>query len=247
MGLTVYADFTCPLTFLAHQRARRVEDQGLGPIRWCAVVADRRRPVTGRVLDHDTAAALREAVLAAAQPDERVPLVTSRLSWAGALTASYAESLTDGRQDQLREAFLSALWERGADLSDAVDVRRLVADVMNPHVEDVLRRLPVTPLIPLGIGHDAGMRLAGATTTRLGHPLTTVGYRRQTSWARERAEHGPLPLPLVVTADRQALSGAPALDHLLQLADATLVRPARAVRTSLSGCPERPSELLSSS
>jgi len=34
MNITVYADFSCPLSFLAHQRAVRLEAQGPGEVDW---------------------------------------------------------------------------------------------------------------------------------------------------------------------------------------------------------------------
>lgn len=228
MNITVYADFTCPLSFLAHQRLEQLVRQGVEQVRWRAVLAEPGRPVTGRVLTPSSTAELRGAVLHSTFPDERLPVTTSRLSHAGALTAAYAEAVTDGVADLVRRAFLESLWQDGQELSDAVDVRRVITQVMNPDVPAVERRLPGTPLIPLGIDRTVAMRRSGGTITRLGGPISTIGQRRMTGWQQAWTDHGRPPLPMVVTDRGEARNGAEALAYLRDL-----LSPADAVAGSL--------------
>lgn len=217
MHLTVYADFTCPLSFLAHQRVERLVAQGIADVTWHVVVGDRARPVTGQRLDEDAVSRLRAVVQEWTAADEVVPAVPATLSHAGPLTAAYAESVTDGVERELRGAVMHALWVEGQDLSDAVDVRAHVARVMNAdHQADNWRR--TLSVMPLGIGPDEAMRRAGGTPTRLGSPVTTVGYRRMHGSQHGWGLRGSQALPLVVTDLGEALPAVAGLQHLLSLA-----------------------------
>lgn len=119
MSITVYADFSCPLSFLAHQRVARLEAQGLEEVDWRAVVAQPARSVTGRLLTPDMKAELGRVARQSATSAEELPTVPSRLCHAGAMTAAYAEAFSDDVAAPLRAAFLRAVWREGENLSDA--------------------------------------------------------------------------------------------------------------------------------
>lgn len=88
---------------------------------------------------------------------------------------------------------------------------------MNPKVIAVARRLPGTPLIPLGIDQPSGMRRSGGTITRLGGPISSAGHRRMVTWSQNWESRGRPQLPVIVTTNGQVLAGEAGLTHLLGL------------------------------
>lgn len=214
MTLTVYADFSDPLSYLAHQRVARLG----APVDWRAVVARPLGPVTGTRVAPADAEAWTQTLARLALPGERLPVLPQALPHPGALTSAFAEAVDDGAQDALRAAAMAALWEDGGGLPDVTAVKRLVAAVMNPPATDVLPRLPRTPLLELGcVDPTVPVRRSGGTVSLHGGPVTTRAQHRLDAWRDGWRLRSHAALPLVVTDLGEALPGERGLAYLAGL------------------------------
>lgn len=150
----IYADFNCPYSYLASQRADLLSRAGVA-VYWRAVEHDRGLPRTGSRPDSDQAGwerALAE-VTSLAMPAERVPPGRPVLiSNTEAAVAAYAEAVSDGVAGGLRRRLFRAIWLHGLHLSSAYEVRRLVTEVMRP-AENINGQL-ASPDIPSMLNRD---------------------------------------------------------------------------------------------
>ena len=104
MQLIVYGDFNCPYSYLASLRAEELERLG-HRVDWRAVEHDPGLSMTGMPSAADTDRERRELaeVAALALPGEQVPAgAPGMISNTYAVTAAYAESVTDGFAGRLR-------------------------------------------------------------------------------------------------------------------------------------------------
>lgn len=214
MTITAYADLVDPLAHLLSQRLDAVAALTGTPVRWCAVQHERTGSVLGRRVSEQEEHALLAQVRRLARPEEVVAEHFSTRSHSAAVVAALAESVADGRCDELRRALVEAVHVLGRDLSSADEVRRVVAEVMCPQLS-CLETARAGGWAPMGVPDPATtMRALGGTTTRLGSPITSAGQARVDRWRREWAAHGAPTEPLLVTRLGEALVGERALAHL---------------------------------
>ncbi|HEY5786862.1 MAG TPA: DsbA family protein [Microlunatus sp.] len=129
--IVVYGDFACPWSYLASQRADRLEAHGTN-VDWRAVESCLRAwdtRATKRRLEQ-----VRDAipeVRAALVPGESFPASLGRY---GPLTAAavsaYAEGCAAERSTVIRRLLFDALWVHGVDLNNANALRRLTAPML---------------------------------------------------------------------------------------------------------------------
>ncbi|MFC7279161.1 DsbA family protein [Paractinoplanes rhizophilus] len=220
MQLIVYGDFNCPYSYLASQRADALRRRG-HRVDWCAVEHDPRLSMTGTpsVADADRWRRELAEVGALALPGEHAPInVPALISNTYAATSAYAESLTDGVADRLRRDLFDAIWVRGAHLSNAYDVRPLIAALTFPHVP--VRSLLGLELPQPGLGNPdpaQPTRMLGGTITPTGAPLTTTGWRRVVGWRRQWLTLGVPVVPAAVNSTGVVHFGVDALTWLAGL------------------------------
>jgi len=136
MRLVVYGDFNCPYSYLASQRTDALERLGQR-VDWYAVEHEPRLSMTGTpcAADADRWRSELAEVAGLALPGEHAPAnVPTLISNTYAATSAYAESLTDGIAGPLRRDLFHAIWVRGAHLSNAYDVRPLIAALTFPRM-----------------------------------------------------------------------------------------------------------------
>jgi hypothetical protein len=220
MQLIVYGDFNCPYSYLASQRAEELERLGRR-VDWYAVEHDPRLSMTGTSSAADADRWRRELaeVAGLALPGEHVPAgAPGMISNTYAATSAYAEAVTDGIAGRLGRDVFRAIWMSGAHLSNAYDVRPLIAVLTFP-------RIPVRTWLGLelprpGLGSpdpNQPTRMLGGTIAPTGAPLTTTGWRRMTGWRRDWLALGVPVLPAVVDPAGIARFGVEALTWLAGL------------------------------
>ncbi|MCU7731188.1 DsbA family protein [Actinoplanes sp. KI2] len=220
MQLIVYGDFNCPYSYLASQRTDVLQRLG-HRVDWRAVEHDPQLSMTGTPSAADAGRWRRELTEVGdlALPGKHAPTnVPALISNTYAATSAYAEALTDGIADQLRRNLFHAVWLSGAHLSNAYDVRPLIAALTFPHV-------PVRSCLGLelprpGLGNPdpaQPSRMLGGTIAPTGAPLTTTAWRRITSWRHDWLALGIPVLPTVVDSAGTARSGVEALTWLAGL------------------------------
>jgi 2-hydroxychromene-2-carboxylate isomerase len=182
----VYGDFNCVFCYLASQRADRLVRDEKADVEWYAVEDRPRLPVTG-VSGQNGEDVMREAALLAL-PGEQLPAtLPTVVANTRAAVSAYAEAVTDGIQDQLRLRLFEAIWGQGRNMSGALDVRRVVADLTWP--ADPIYQHLISPDLPSPVLHDPDpMRIArreGGTITLDGEPLTNSAYYRARQWRQQ--------------------------------------------------------------
>ena len=172
MKVTVYGDFNCVFCYLASQRADRLAREGKADVAWYAVEHRPRLPVTGFTGGQNDAEVMAEAALLAL-PGEQLPAtLPAVMTNTRAAVSAYAEAVTDGIQDQLRLRLFEAIWVQGRNMSGALDVERLVADLTWP--ADPIDQHLISPDLPNPVLHDPDpMRV----TRREGGTVTPGGSR----------------------------------------------------------------------
>jgi hypothetical protein len=218
MVIIIYADFSCPYSYLASLRADQLLWSGAAEIDWRAIT-HRRGPSDGGPRpddgndDRDRGLA---AVAALARPGEQGPHPLAGPVNEGATVAAYAEAVSDGVQDQLRRRLFDAIWTEARRVSIVDEVRHLIADVMCPP-EPIWPRL-ISPDLPGALLHDPDVnrivRRSGGTVTLYDGPLTATGSRRIRQWQQEWLAL-PHPLtPVVIAPDGAVLPRLGALRYL---------------------------------
>jgi hypothetical protein len=193
--LTVYADFNCPLSYLASARVDVIVERGLATVDWRAVEHDRCIPTGGRrlvgelreALDHeisDVRTRLRRGELLPV----RVPNFRSNTA---AATAAYAQAPPDAA-DAVRRGLFRAVWGEGRNVSDPAEVARItqISVVDQPDRVAYWRgcwlglERPVVPVLLLHTGYVARGSVALASLGR----LAFAGSLPCRPWAEFRAE-----------------------------------------------------------
>lgn len=217
MTIIVYADFSCPLSYLASQRVDRLPPPLAGRIDWRAVdvPGERNGHLALRRPPRDELAEL-------AYPGESVPAaITTRA--AHPAVAAYAEAVSDGIHLEMRRRLFDAIWTDQLDLGDTSEVRRIIAAMTWPQ-PDLTVQLGV-PDIPLPSTRvtdpHRAIRQFGATIAPDFLPvttaLTTSAHRRIETWRRAWLGLPDRDLPAVL-ADGFLLTGTAALGRLAELA-----------------------------
>ena len=145
MEIIIYADFSCPYSYLASLRADQLLWSGAAEIDWRATTHSTDDGRDDR--DRDLA-----AVAALTRPGEQGPHPLAGPVNEGATVAAYAEAVSDGVQDQLRRRLFDAIWTEARRVSTVYEVRNLIADVMCPP-EPIWPRL-ISPDLPSALLHD---------------------------------------------------------------------------------------------
>ncbi|RAG83348.1 hypothetical protein DN069_22790 [Streptacidiphilus pinicola] len=218
MNLIVYADFNRPMCCLASQRVDRLLARGLD-VQWRAVEHDRRLSMMGTPSAALHAAENLDAARLLLMPGDWLPVTApDQVSNTRAAVAGYAEAVSDGLQNEMRRSIFDAIWVHGRHLSDAYEVRRLIADLMWPPVPSMLYRLCDLPT-PLARETDLtrAMRRSGGTVIPGGGPLTTIAWRRIRAWREEWRQLPTRELPTLVGPDGRVSQGIAALDALAAL------------------------------
>jgi hypothetical protein len=233
MEIIIYADFSCPYSYLASLRADQLLWSGAAEIDWRAVT-DRGGPPPddGRNYRDERDDRDRElaAVAALARPGEQGPHRLAGPVNEAATAAAYAEAVSDGVQHRLRRRLFDAIWTEARRVSTVYDVRHLIADVMCPP-EPILHHL-ISPDLPVPLLHDPDVnrvvRRSGGTVTVYEGPLTAAGERRIRRWQREwRALPAPV-TPVVIAPGGEVLARLGALRYLTETASVgTLPPPAQ--------------------
>jgi hypothetical protein len=224
MAIVIYADFSCPYSYLASLRVDRLLWSGAAEIDWRAIQRHPRLP--GPPPGSPQPAGCDErgrdlAVVAAhARPDEQVPHPPAGPVDVEATGAAYAEAVAEGAQDQLRRRLFTAIWTQGRRVSTVYEVRQLIAEVMCPP-EPIWPRLN-SPDLPGALLHDPDVnrviRRSGGTVTVYGGPLTGAGSRRVRQWQQEWLALPGRATPVVIAPGGTVLQRAVALHYLAALA-----------------------------
>jgi len=209
MEIIIYADFSCPYSYLASLRADQLLWSGAAEIDWRAITHSTDDGRDDR--DRDLA-----AVAALAGPGEQGPHPLAGPVNEGATVAAYAEAVSDGVQDQLRRRLFDAIWTEARRVSAVYEVRHLIADVMCPP-EPIWPRL-ISPDLPGALLHDPDVnrivRRSGGTVTVYDGALTATASRRIRRWRQEWLAL-PQPLtPVVIPPDGAVLARLGALRYL---------------------------------
>jgi hypothetical protein len=218
MEIIIYADFSCPYSYLASLRADQLLWSGAAEIDWRAIT---HSTDDGRD-DRDLA-----TVAALARPGEQGPHRLAGPVNEAATAAAYAEAVSDGVQHRLRRRLFDAIWTEARRVSTVYEVRHLIADVMCPP-EPILHHL-ISPDLPVPLLHDPGVnrivRRSGGTVTVYEGPLTAAGDRRIRRWQREwRALPAPV-TPVVIAPGGAVLARLGALRYLTETASVGTLSP----------------------
>jgi DSBA-like thioredoxin domain len=151
MEIIIYADFSCPYSYLASLRADQLLWSGAAEIDWRAVTHSTDDGRDDR--DRDLA-----EVAALAGPGEQGPHSLAGPVNEGAAVAAYAEAVSDGVQDQLRRRLFDAIWTEARRVSAVYEVRHLIADVICPP-EPIWPRL-ISPDLPSARSPPRRQRIA---------------------------------------------------------------------------------------
>lgn len=240
MRLIVYGDFNCPYSYLASQRVDALLRQRRAEVDWRAVEHNPRLSMTGTPVAADPGGWKRELVesrllaLPGEQPPEAAPTLISNTL---AAVSAYAEAVTDGVEHDLRRLLFDAIWVHGRHLSNAYDVRALVASITYPPYP-LEPYLSSPELPPPGFGDPAPLhitRILGATIAPNGIPVTTTGWRRSRLWRTDWLDAAGPVVPVVVDPEGTALPGTRGLAYLAELlTDPQAPRARRAERPDVA-------------
>lgn len=239
----VYADFNSPLCYLAGLWVDQRFTEGVATD-WRAVEHAPGLSHLGLPSASAPPDLLREFEDAAELPipegDDELPgALPPVISNTEATVAACAEAVADGVYDELRRHLLQAIWIGKRHLSNAYEVRRIIAEVMYPHVPLGPYRSSELPQ-PL-TGHLdpwKATRCQGGTIAFDGGPLTTVGYRRVRAWREQWWALGRPDLPALVDERSTLYTGR---DAVLRLAGELMSPIAQGVR---AGAPRGAAERI---
>lgn len=185
MSLIVYADFSCPICYLAARRADALSAAGVA-IDWRAVEHAPQLPLAGRRLspaEQDRLAQAFEALQEVLLPGEtlpwRMPAIRPRTE---AAVSAYAESYGAGVADDVRRLLFALYWSDGADIGSPT-----------------VLRTPLTGPILRAASDAEPLRGSGYAVSVDRGPITTDAYRRIRSWRAEWRELGSPELPIVLS------------------------------------------------
>lgn len=191
----VYADFSCPRSYLASHRVDALAEVGV-LVEWRAIESDPSRPVAGSGLVGG--AELHRQLIELLGPGERLRWRTPDLAPnTEAAVTGYAEACGAGVAEQVRRVLFAAYWVDGADIGSLEVLRRLLAGpILRGH----------STSFPL---HDFGYAVSPSRG-----PITTAAWRRIRDWRREWAALNLTATPGLIADNGDLLCGAAALGHL---------------------------------
>ncbi|MGH3321742.1 MAG: DsbA family oxidoreductase [Streptosporangiaceae bacterium] len=201
MSLVVYGDFTDPYSYLASRRVDALVAAGV-EVDWRAVEGDRRVPVSGRLLDAEQSAAVKEELAAVTEwllSGEDLPHAPpSMVPRTEAAVSGYAEAYGAGVADDVRRLLFDAYWVRGVDVGSPGELRTLLAG-------PILR----------GQATAHPLREFGYAVTVNREPITTGAYRRIRAWRADWIDLRAGTLPTLVE-DGRVVAGPAAVERLAQ-------------------------------
>lgn len=216
----LYADFTCPWSYLAHRRLGQLRSAGLD-FELRAVEHSPWQAVTRTTVD-DQFACLREEVdnvAALLLPGEDLPydLYGFVPHTRGAVNGQ-AEAHGAGVAAVTAPLLFEAFWLHGLDLDNASVVRTLLAEAVlgGDSPSDPLRRW-------------------GRTLDVTGGPMTSLGWRLARGWRAQWMDLAKQVVPVLVTPRGTHYYGADVLTHLATLMADHGVDPAVAPSWPLPG------------
>jgi 2-hydroxychromene-2-carboxylate isomerase len=127
----VYGDFNCPYSYLASMRVDLLTERGV-TVQWRAVEHDRSLPGGGSPTEPELARWRRELddvaqlAIAGERPAAAVGPMTSNTE---AAVAAYAAAFGIQLGPAVRARLFDAVWVQHRNLSDAAEVRRVLADL----------------------------------------------------------------------------------------------------------------------
>ncbi len=201
MTLTVYGDFTDPLSRIASLRSDALRAAGWD-VDWRAVAATRSTRAVAEPAD----AEFRERVADAASWLQQHCLPTERLQMTAPGIAAcpdppisgFAEAVGAGVADHVRRLLFRSYWLDGLDIGSP----------------EVLRRLLAVPILH-GRSPSEVLSVSGYAVAVNGVPITTAAWQRVRRWRASWEDLGRPPLPVVV--DNDTYSGFEALARLRAL------------------------------
>lgn len=200
-ALVVYADFGCPMCYLASQRVDELARAGVG-VDWHAVEHRARTPATGSSRASDARSAVERALAGARalrRTKERLPASAPvALSRTQAPVSAYAEGCVAQVGEVVRRRLFEAYWADGVDIGTPATVRSLLG------VTFMRSRATSDPVRDWGFAVDV-----------TGAPMTTRAWRLTRDWERAWQELGRPELPALWDGTR-LVSGADALRRLAE-------------------------------
>lgn len=199
MTVTVYGDFTDPLSRIASLRTDALRTAG-APVDWRAVAGHRTTAVMAHPVDDDTRrhiADIEQWWRDSALPGEPTARSNTHVvPWPDPPVSAYAEAVVAGVADHVRALLFRSYWVGNEDIG-------------NP---DVLRGLLAVPILhgrsPAEVHSESGYAVSIS-----GGPLTTDGWRLIEQWRGEWHDLGRPELPVVRDGDT-TLVGREAVSHL---------------------------------
>lgn len=200
MNDVLYADFSCPISYLASQRVDRLLTAGLPVPDWRAVEYRPRLPFPGLRLDGEARATrtsrLDEARLLLQPGDEMPAEAPGFLPHTASAVAAYAEAYEAGVADLVRPLLFRAYWADGLDIGDPEVLRRLLPGAFRQG------RRTTDPV-----------RDFGYAVTSQHAPVTVAAARRMRQWEQDWLATGA-PVALTLVTHSMTLSDVSALQCL---------------------------------
>ncbi len=200
MTLTIYGDFTDPLSWLASLRADALCALGIG-LEWRAVAELHSIWVTPRSVDADRQrrfTALEDWHRRAALPGDPAapPSAPATTPWPDPAVAGYAEAVGAGVGDYVRCLLFAGYWQEGRDIGNL----------------EILRQMLTVPILH-GNSTSEVLSVSGNAIAINGGPSTSVAFHLIETWRRDWEALGRPPLPTVLDGTTTTV-GLEALDHL---------------------------------
>lgn len=181
MTMIIYADFACPLCYLASRRVDALRAAGV-EVDWRAVECHPKTPIAGAHLD---AARLDTLITEFAEltgmllPGEKLPwTMPTGIPKTEAAVSAYAEACGAGVADDVRRLLFAMCWEEGVDIGSP----------------SVLRTALAGPILRGNSTADP-LRESGYAVTVDRRPITTGAYKRIRLWRNGWQQLGPQLLP----------------------------------------------------
>ena len=219
-GVSIYADLTCPWSYLASRRLALLEADGL-EVDWWMVEHDRSRPGS-RVDQVERVEHLQrdlDRVSGRLLPGEDLPHSPAGfVPFTQPAVSGYAEAYLAGVAPKVRRLLFEAFWLHGVDLGDARLVRSLLADAVRA-----------------GDSRSELVRDWGYAVDVTGAPVSSEAWRLLRTWRTgwSRAGDG---VPLLQVGD-QWRYGVAAIEWLGSELVRRGIDPGSGVRAPASGAP----------
>ena len=197
--LVVYGDFSCPMCYLASQRADALATAGVA-VQWRAVEHRPELPVNGLRYDGDSSAAAKHALedaRALLRSGEQLPAAApAMVPKTEAAISAYAEACGAQVTSEIRRLLFTAYWEGGVDIGNSAVLHTLLASTFmrGTATSDPIRRFGYAVSVSRG-------------------PITSQAWRLIRKWRQDWQALGTPDLP-TLRDGTHAESGERALRQL---------------------------------